>query len=259
MVEIDLSQTRAALVAAGVAGPHQSHSRHNAISKIHSLLSGDSEEAFGLTGVTKYSAGEILSFVAELTGCSPDMADLEGYDTIDPDLTINGLLRAGEVLREAAHRGATLLCATGHPSGLLEHHIRVVDSYRRAGGKVLLLRENENISAREGRHYEVRYVGGVGCFADWGSLRHTHSATPMEALLEAEPWPDLVVGDHGFAGAAIERGIPTIAIMDVNDPALAIAWAEKKQVTIVPMDDNRIPRSYEPSWQLLRAIIEGGP
>jgi hypothetical protein len=29
--------------------------------------------------------------------------------------------------------------------------------------------------------------------------------------------------DHGFAGAAIERGIPTLSIADVNDPALPLA------------------------------------
>lgn len=255
---MDLSQVRDALVAAGVTGPHQSHSRQSSISKIHTLLEEDSEETFGLSGVTKYSAAEILSVVAELTGCSPDIADLKGHDTIDPNWTIDGIVRAAERLRDGARQGATLLTATGHPSGLLEHHIRVVDAFRRAGGKALCLRENENISSRRGRHEEVRYVGGVGCLADWGSLKHTHSAAPMEALLEADPWPDLVVGDHGFAGAAIERGIATVAVMDVNDPALAIAWAENKNVLIVPMDDNRSPRSYEPSWRLFRAIIEEG-
>ncbi len=78
----------------------------------------------------------------------------------------------------------------------------------------------------------------------------------MELLLEGEPWPDLVLGDHGFAGAAIERDIPTIAVMDINDPALAIAHAEKKDVVIVPMDDNRAPRSYEPAWELIVNTIE---
>ncbi|MEA2516835.1 MAG: Phosphatase, partial [Actinomycetota bacterium] len=51
--------------------------------------------------------------------------------------------------------------------------------------------------------------------------------------------------------AAIERGIQTIAVMDINDPALAVAWAEHKDVVIVPMDDNRAPRRYEPAWRLV--------
>jgi hypothetical protein len=66
-----------------------------------------------------------------------------------------------------------------------------------------------------------------------------------------------VLGDHGFAGAAIERSVVTIAVMDINDPALAVAWAEGKDVMIVPMDDNRPPRLYEPSWLLFEQVLAG--
>jgi hypothetical protein len=252
-----LSHARDALVAANVTGPHTSHSRHNALSKIHSIIDGDTEDTFGLSGLDNYSAGEILGFVAELMGCSPDIASYEGYDDIDPDLTIDGIVAAARRLRDAALRGDRLLIATGHPTGLLEHHIRVADAYRIAGGKILRSREEEVLSTPRGKHVEVRYVGGVACLADWGQLRHTHSSYPMERLLEVHPWPDLVFGDHGFAGAAIERGIPTIAVMDINDPALAVAWAEGKDVTIVPMDDNRPPRVYESSWIVFEHIIGG--
>ena len=72
----------------------------------------------------------------------------------------------------------------------------------------------------------------------------------MEALLEEEPWPEVVFGDHGWAGAAIERGIPTIAVVDINDPALAVAWAQDKDMWAIPLDDNRAPALYEPSWKL---------
>jgi hypothetical protein len=257
MNEISLDEVAQQLVAAGITGPHQSHSRHNNISKIRACVAGDEDGCFGLSGMTLQSEEEVLGYLAELTGCSPDLADLSGYDTIDPDLTVGGIVAGAERLRDAARAGAVLLAATGHPTGMLEHHIRVVDAYRRAGGKVLRLREEERLDTGKKRHAEVRYTGGVGCFADWGSLQHTHSAAPMEALLEGEPWPDIVLGDHGFAGAAIERGIPTVAVMDINDPALAVAWGEGKDVTIVPMDDNRAPRLYEPSWTVFEQIIAG--
>ena len=252
-----LAQTRDALVAEGVTGPHRSHSRQNVLSKINAILDGEGDDDFGLTGFEKYSASEILGFVAELTGCSPDIAMLDGYDAIDPELTITGTLAAAQRLDAEARRGSLLLAATGHPTGMLELYIRIVDVYRRTGGKILRLREDENLGTKRGRHVEVRYIGGVGCLADWGSLRHTHSARAMESLLEAEPRPDIVLGDHGFAGAAIERGIPTIAIMDVNDPALAVAWAEKKDVVILPLDDNRVPRAYEPLATLIEFIFSG--
>jgi hypothetical protein len=255
---ISLAEARLALVSAGVTGPNKSHSRGNVLSKIHAILENqEDDDCFGLTGLSKYSAGEVLGFVSELTGCSPDVALADGHDEIDPNRTISGILAAATRLAQEAGRGAALFAGTGHPTGLLEHHIRIVDAYHRAGGKVLRLREEENLLHRSGRRYEVRYVGGVGCTADWGSLRHDHSSRAMEALLEASPWPDIVLGDHGFAGAAIERGIPTIAVMDINDPALAIAWAEGKDILIVPMDDNRLPRLYEPSWRLFEAVLAG--
>lgn len=256
MPTISLSEARDALVAGGITGPHQSHSRHNAITKIRRMLEDDVEARFGLSGVTTYSIEDLLGFMAELTGCSNDAGDLAGYDTVDPAKTVDAIVAAATRLRQEADRGATLLCCTGHPTGMLEHHMRVLDAYRAAGGKVVHLREEEELAIGR-RHTEVRYVGGVGLLADWGQLRHTHDSAPMEALLEAEPWPEIALGDHGFAGAAIERGIPTIAVMDINDQALAVPWAEGKDVVLIPMDDNRPPRLYEPSWRLFEGILEG--
>lgn len=252
----DVSEARSALIAAGITGRHVSHSRHKNLKKINDLLEGDIDATFGISGVTDYSASEVLGFMAELIGCSPDIADHSCEERIEPELTMRGIVAAAQRLGRAAATGTTLLIATGHPTGLLLHHIRVADAYRAAGGKLLLLREDEALPlGRRTGHAEVLYVGGVGCFADWGNLKHTHSSDAMEALLEAQPWPELILADHGFAGAAIERGIPTIAVMDVNDHALAIAWAKGKDVTIVPMDDNRPPRLYEPSWTLFERLI----
>ena len=261
MSEITLSQARQALAAGGVVGPHQSHTRQNNISKIYGLTEGPSDEWFGLSGMDAYSPAEVLGWLAELTGCSTALEDVSGCDVMDGDKTVAAIVRAAIRLKTEAERGSVLLAATGHPTGMLEHNIRVVDAYRRAGGKVLHLREEERFVIGR-KEAEVRYVGSVGCFADWGALKHTHSSAPMEALLLSEPWPDIVLGDHGFAGAAIERGIPTIAIMDINDPALAVAWArtggvKSKDVLIIPMDDNRPPRLYEASWRLFEQVLGG--
>jgi hypothetical protein len=38
---------------------------------------------------------------------------------------------------------------------------------------------------------------------------------------------------------------------------LAVAWAEGKAVMIIPMDDNRPPRLYEPSWLLFEQVLAG--
>ena len=252
-----LVRARDALVASGITGPHQSHSRGDNLNKIKALVEGDPDASFGLSGFEKYSAGEVLSFLSELTGCSPDIEDWAGSDTLDPDKTVTSIARAAERLRTHAKRGDTLLAVTGHPTGMLEHHIRVVDAYRRAGGKIVRLREEERFALGRG-HGEIRYNGGVGCLSKGASLVHTHSAEPMLMMLEGEPWPDVVLGDHGFAGVAITRDIPVVAVMDINDPALSVAWAEHPDdVSIIPMDDNRPPRLYEPSWRIFEDVLAG--
>lgn len=255
---ISPEEVKEALLEAGVTGTHRSHSRSGSLAKIEPLIEGDPDTTFGLSGMERYAPSEILGFMAKLTGCSPDIACLDD-DSIDPTLTVAGIEAAAARLREHATRGGTLVVATGHPTGMLEHNVRIVDAFTAAGGKVLRPREEEQIPFRHkpNRHFEVRYTGGVACLADWGQLKHTHLSEAMEAMLEEQPWPEMVFADHGFAGAAIERGIPTIAVMDINDHALAVAWGEGRDVTIVPMDDNRPPRLYEPSWRLFEQIIRG--
>lgn len=253
---ISLDEARNALLEAGITGPHRSHSRASTLAKIGPLIEGDPDKTFGLSGMDAHTPSEILGYMAELTGCRADLDCLDD-DSIDPDLTVAGIVAAAERLRDHAGRGGTLVVATGHPTGMLEHNVRIVDAFTAAGGKVLRLREEQQIAFKDKpqRHFEVRYTGGVACLADWGQLKHTHLSETMEAMLEEQPWPEMVFADHGFAGAAVERGIPTVAVMDINDHALAVAWGRGRDITVVPMDDNRPPRLYESSWRLFEQII----
>ncbi|MDP9242873.1 MAG: phosphatase, partial [Actinomycetota bacterium] len=67
--------------------------------------------------------------------------------------------------------------------------------------------------------------------------------------------PDLVFADHGFAGAAIEAGIETVSIADVNDPALLVAKAKGRTDAVIVMDDNVRPDAYWPVFQELVAKL----
>jgi hypothetical protein len=64
-----------------------------------------------------------------------------------------------------------------------------------------------------------------------------------------------VVADHGFAGAAIAAGIPTVAVMDTNDPALAVVAGRGADVTVVPMDDNRPLNAYSAALEVVRGGV----
>jgi hypothetical protein len=69
-------------------------------------------------------------------------------------------------------------------------------------------------------------------------------------MLEAER-PDLVFADHGFAGAAIEHGLETLSIADVNDPALLVARAQGRTELVIVMDDHVAPEDYWPCFQAI--------
>ncbi|MCA1726375.1 MAG: phosphatase [Actinobacteria bacterium] len=54
-----------------------------------------------------------------------------------------------------------------------------------------------------------------------------------------------------MAGAAIEAGIETVCVTDVNDPALIVAKEEGRTKVVVVMDDNVTPESYWPCYQAI--------
>jgi hypothetical protein len=76
----------------------------------------------------------------------------------------------------------------------------------------------------------------------------------MRRMLAAER-PDLVVADHGFAGAAIDAGVETLSIADVNDPALLVAKARGRTEVVIVMDDNVSPDDYWPCFQAIAARL----
>ena len=63
--------------------------------------------------------------------------------------------------------------------------------------------------------------------------------------------------DHGLAGAAVEAGVDTISIADVNDPALIVAKAQGRTDVVIVMDDNVQPESYWPCFQAIASRFPG--
>ncbi len=207
---------------------------------------------FGLVPLRPWSYEEVVAVMAERCGISPDLSYLHGTDTIDPDLTVAQLERWRERLAKAAATGERVLLATGHPTGVMVIHLRVAAALRAAGAQVLVPEQDWAWDwpddCGRGRPRHVRAINGVHVLASGGELLHTHLPEPMHALLAAlgDAPPDLVVADHGWAGAAAEAGLDTLALADSNDPALFVAEAEGKPVITVPIDDNVRPQLYDP-------------
>jgi hypothetical protein len=251
------ARLRDALAATLVAGPTKT-ARSNVVANAEALAAGDPDKQLGFSfaGLDEI---EVMEAVAALCGCSADLGEREGPGYIDPDRTIDEAEALGARLAEAGRRGERVLLCTGHPTGPLPLYQAIGRALAEAGCKLLAPRDGERLGRdRRGRRLHVRFVDGVGCLSDGTALLHTHEAWPMDALLSAGEPPDLVFADHGFAGAAVERGIETVALNDVNDPALAVAKARRKIEVVVPLDDNVPPVLYEPLTELLLRAIRSG-
>jgi hypothetical protein len=241
-----------ALLAARVAGEDCSHDRGNVLWKIKRLVAGDPDVQFGLTGLAgSLSREEVLRLVAAEAGFDPDPGVTEGPVRIEPGPMLRALEAAGDRLARAAGRGENVLLATGHPAGLVLLYMAVGELLTRAGAK--LLRPMQSVVWQDGSHSaRVRYLHGVAVLSYGGSSMHSHSPDAMRRMLE-EVRPDLVFADHGFAGAAIEAGVETISIVDVNDPAPVVAKHQGRTEVVIVMDDNVEPEDYWPCFQAIAA------
>jgi hypothetical protein len=213
------------------------------------LIAGMAEYTFGLTDWETADVAEAEEAVVSLCGdrAIGDRWDVPGY--IDPDATLAGIAHHGQRLAAHAVAGSRVLLATGHPTGLLGHYLDVAAVLAERGCELAAPLDDRWIVTGDAPS-GVRYVHGVGCVWNGGNLIHSHLAVYMDALLDAcmtagQP-PDLVVGDHGMAGAAISRGIETLSIADVNDPALPLAAARGRTAGVLVIDDNLAPSVFPP-------------
>lgn len=240
------------MVEGGVAGV-VSHPLNNVLWKIERLCAGDPDLLFGMSGLGPFAPGEVLEVVGEAAGFRPLRGARSGPVEVDPERVVEACQEVGERLAHAARRGDRVVLATGHPSGPILLYIQVGRLLQRSGA--VLLRPLEGRPWREGRgHREIRYLHGVAVLTDRASALHTHSPGPMLRMLD-EVRPDLVFADHGFAGAAIEAGVDTVSIADVNDPALVVARAVGRGGTVIVMDDNVRPEAYWPCFQAIASRL----
>jgi hypothetical protein len=231
------------LVASRIAGDVAT-SRESNVGNIDKMLRRDWDYHFGLELDRPWTADEVLAVMAKRVGVDPDPGRRTGTDRIDPELTVDALEAAGELLAAAAAERAPVFVATGHPTGVLSLHLAVAAALRSAGCRLLGVPDGLAIAGR-GR---LRSLGGVGMLSNGADFLHTHAAEPMQRLLEVwgDDRPALVLADHGWAGAAGQAGLTVIGLADTNDPALFVGADEGKVAVAVPLDDNVAPDLYLP-------------
>jgi Phosphatase len=236
------------LVKLRLSGPELSHSRKNNVDAARRLAESDPYVTFGIRQVIEHvqqnslDANEALKMIAGITKCSQDLGYTEGRGYISPSSTIKGLKAAATLLRRVSHKGGSVVFATGHPGSMVDFYTELAELVRRLGGRVLDLAKGQVVFQGDDRDHVsvVDSINSVAVLSDTCAALHTHDSRPMELMLDDAPtMPDLVIADHGFAGEAVNRDIPTIAVMDTNDPGLAVAKKLGANLTLIPMNDNR--------------------
>jgi hypothetical protein len=236
--------------------------RDSNTTNIERMLARETNYDFGLTLGRDWTYAEVLALMADRVGVDPDLDRFDGPDTISAERCLDALDRMSAAITDAAGRRGTALFATGHPTGLMVVHQAVARALRAAGCQVLTTGDETPVPI-ENRPVKVLYVGDVAVLATRAHLLHTHRPEPMRtvlALRAPEVALDLVMADHGWAGAAAEAGLPAIGFADCNDPALFVGEADGKVDVVVPLDDNVTPALYEPLIAyLLRDVPTDGP
>lgn len=226
------------------------------------LVSGDPEYTFGLSDWRDASFEEAVTAM-EAAGGRPRGRPGAGPDDgaeIDPEAAVAAIgLHRDRLAPFLTRPGGRVLLATGHPFALLAHYGALARNLTAAGAEVLrpLEGQRRSVTTPDGKRASIRYLDGVACLYQGAALRHTHRPDYMDAMLDAvgpEGRPDLVVADHGFAGAAVERGLPTLSIADVNDPALPLAQARGRTDGVLVIDDGLDASLFVP---VTEAILGG--
>ena len=256
---VTAAQLRDHLVASRIAGDVAT-SREGNLANYARMSGREPLYLFGLQPAGRWTADDVLALMAARCGVSPDPRHTHGQDTIDPDRTIERLEAMAARLRTAADRRERVLVATGHPVGLRPTHTAVAAALTRAGCTLLTPAEGWRHPEDPpfGVAAEIGYQDGVGMLVGSTRPRHTHSPLPMQAALgdleaRGEAPPDLVVADHGWAGAAGQAGVDSVGFADCNDPALFVGEAEGTILVSVPLDDNVEPSLYAPLTKFVLA------
>lgn len=217
-----------------------SGSRHNCAR----LVEGHPDCTFGLSDWRDATYDEVIAAVHAAGGRELEVGAAvhpEG-GFIEPQATLSGIHGHRRALAEfVAGGGGRVLLATGHPWPLSTHYGTVARALAAAGCEIVRPLDGEGCS--------VDYLDGVAALAFEGGRQHTHRPDWMLAMLEqigGRPGVDLVIADHGFAGAAIEAGIATLSIADVNDPALPLAQARGRTSGVLLIDDGLDPKVFAP-------------
>lgn len=228
------------------------------LANIQGFLDSSEHQYMGIPAAPEDTWDSVFDLMVARVGISPDRSHTRGQDTISAELCVAALDRYARLFGRVVQAGGRILFGTAHPGAMPAVYAPLALAARAAGAEVIAV--HGGIPWDSG---EVRQVGDLVMVEQYGGLRHTHRPEPMQLVLErleaahaedpAQPVPDLVVTDHGMAGAAGARGYSVVAVGDCNDPAVFVGESRGLIDVVVPLDDNVPPEAYAP---MTRYILE---
>lgn len=245
-------------VSSGITGEISMHDEKLNRQAISRMLVGDNYTLFGIRVVLQairkghLDHDRASSIMAASLGIDERRFRQKGSSFIQPEITLERLVQMFTEIDLAIAAGETIALGTGHPGSMLQFYLLLEEYILRAGGQVAVL--TQPLRFVPGLRLDT--VDAVMVVSDRGSLHHTHDFKPWEAWLSklgTKNYPGLAIADHGFAGAAINAGIKTIGLHDVDDPGIPIAAVFGANVIPVPMNDNQLNIA---TAQIIRAIIQ---
>jgi len=247
---------RRSLVKSGITGEIASHGAKTNLDSIARLIKLDPYVSFGINAVTdavkkkQVDQKAVIKVMADALGTTVDRFCQPGPGYIDPQWTATKLSLMLDRLSEAAAKQGTFLIATSHPGSLMTYYSVLGRYVEDLGGQVY--RTPDPYQVGEYRWFDQ--LDGVHVLSDQGNLLHTHDSPAFARFLAHLPEPpSVVLSDHGYAGAAINAGLYTIALHDVDDPGIPLAEHLGSDVLIVPMNDNQL---NVPTAIALQALID---
>ncbi|GAA1950908.1 phosphatase [Brevibacterium antiquum] len=251
---MDRTSLAAALESGRITG-EVATPRENNLSHIHRFLAQERQFDFGVELTRDWDYDSVFALMVDRCGLRPETDFIEGVDTISTQACIDALQRLASAIGDITRAGGEILFATGHPAGLLPVHMAIAEAAESHGARIV---GQVNAIPVPGLGGDCRQINRVWTWHQHGGTPHTHLAEPMHALLDditrrGGSTPDLIVADHGWAGAASSRGLRTLGYADCNDPALFVAEAQGVIEVTVPLDDDVVPHLYEP---LIAYVLE---
>ncbi|MBM3260523.1 MAG: phosphatase [Candidatus Sericytochromatia bacterium] len=234
---LSLANTLLKLELAGQTPNLAAANRH----AIDRLPEGDPFYTFGIRSIGHHWQGKapdreaLARLMARHLGQNETEPFLEGPGTIEAEHAATQWCRALRKLDALAALHGTLAIGTGHPGAMLGLYRAIARRFVQGGGNFVAPASGQ-VAAVDGW---VDDLGRVAILSDGRGALHTHATSVLDSTLVGRERVDLVIGDHGAAGAALNAGMACIALMDTNDPALAVAQKiHGHELLVVPTYDN---------------------